>query len=96
LRLGAFLLDTWQKDGSTLLDCLTLTEIARLRERCGVAGVPIALAGSLGPGEIQTLLPLRPDWFAVRGAVCQGRQRGAAIDESKVRQLARVLVSSPS
>jgi uncharacterized protein (UPF0264 family) len=91
LRFGAFLLDTWQKDGSTLLDCLRLTEIARLRERCCAAGVPMALAGSLGPTEIQTLLPLRPDLFAVRGAVCQGRQRGAAIDEGKVRQLAALI-----
>ncbi|MGH7174678.1 MAG: (5-formylfuran-3-yl)methyl phosphate synthase, partial [Gemmataceae bacterium] len=88
---GAFLLDTWKKDGSTLLDCLSLTEIERMRERCRAAGVPMALAGSLGPAEIQTLLPLRPDWFAVRGAVCQGRQRGASIDEGKVRQLAVLL-----
>jgi (5-formylfuran-3-yl)methyl phosphate synthase len=88
---GAFLLDTWRKDGSTLVDCLPLTEIERLRERCRAAGVPLALAGSLGPAEIQLLLPLRPDWFAVRGAVCQARQRGAAIDEDKVRQLAALL-----
>lgn len=90
-ELGAFLIDTWQKDGSTLLDCLTLTEIERLRERCRAAGLPMALAGSLGPAEIQTLLPLRPDWFAVRGAVCQGRQREARIDVGKVRQLATLL-----
>ena len=88
---GAFLIDTWNKDGSTLLDWLTLDEIKRLRERCRAAGVPLALAGSLGLAEIQTLLPLRPDWFAVRGAVCQGRQRGAAIEEGKVRQLAALL-----
>ncbi len=91
LRLGAFLLDTWQKDGSTLLDWLSVSEIAQLRGRCRSAGVPVALAGSLGVAEIQTLLPLRPDWFAVRGAVCHGRQRGASIDEGKVRQLAELL-----
>jgi uncharacterized protein (UPF0264 family) len=90
-QIGAFLIDTWGKDGSTLLDCLTLTEIAGLRERCLAASVPIALAGSLGLAEMQTLLPLRPDWFAVRGAVCQGRQREARIDEGKVRQLAALL-----
>jgi uncharacterized protein (UPF0264 family) len=89
--VGAFLLDTWEKDGSTLLDWLPPCEIERLCVRCRAAGVPIALAGSLGPAEVRTLLPLRPDWFAVRGAVCQGRQRGAAIDEGKVRQLAALL-----
>lgn len=91
LRLGAFLLDTWQKDGATLLDWLSLGEIQLLRIQCRSAGIPIALAGSLGETEIQTLLPLRPDWFAVRGAVCQGRQRGGVIDEGKVRQLVEMI-----
>ncbi len=85
------MLDTWEKDGSTLLDWLPVGEAERLRERCRVAGVPIALAGSLGPIEMRTLRPLAPDWFAVRGAVCQGRRRGAVIDEGKVRQLAALL-----
>jgi (5-formylfuran-3-yl)methyl phosphate synthase len=91
---GAFLIDTWQKDGSTLLDWLSLQEIERLQARCRTAGVPIALAGSLGSVEIRALLPLRPDWVAVRGAVCQGRLRGATVDEGKVRQLAELVSSS--
>lgn len=86
--VGAFLLDTWHKGGSTLLDWLSMNEIERLRDRCRAAGVPLALAGSLGPAEIRLLLPLRPHWFAVRGAVCRHRQREAAIDEEAVRQLA--------
>jgi uncharacterized protein (UPF0264 family) len=89
--MGAFLLDTWRKDASTLLDWLSLDAIAALRERCRAAGVPMALAGSLGVAEIEALLPSRPDWFAVRGAVCQGRQRNAAIDEGKVRQLVQAI-----
>jgi uncharacterized protein (UPF0264 family) len=89
--VGAFLLDTWEKDGSTLLDWLPPRAIARLSEHCRAAGVPIALAGSLGLREIGELLSLRPDWFAVRGAACQGRQRGATINEGKVRQLTALL-----
>ncbi|HTU93462.1 MAG TPA: (5-formylfuran-3-yl)methyl phosphate synthase [Gemmataceae bacterium] len=91
--MTAFLIDTWNKDGSTLLDWLPLPAIERLRESCRSAGVPMALAGSLGLTEIHTLLPLRPDWFAVRGAVCQGRQRGATIDEGKLRQLADLIAN---
>jgi uncharacterized protein (UPF0264 family) len=51
-RAGAFLLDTWDKDGSTLLDWMPLWEVARLCVRCRAAGVPVALAGSLGPRQI--------------------------------------------
>jgi uncharacterized protein (UPF0264 family) len=89
--VGAFLLDTWEKNGSTLLDWLSPSEVERLCVCCHAAGVPIALAGSLGAKEIRTLLPLRPDWFAVRGAVCRRRRREAMIDEEKVRQLAALL-----
>jgi (5-formylfuran-3-yl)methyl phosphate synthase len=89
--VGAFLIDTWQKDGSTLLDWLSLDEIEQLRANCRRDGVPMVLAGSLGPAEVRTLLPLRPAWFAVRGAVCQGRRREATIDEDVVRQLAALL-----
>ena len=89
--LGAFLLDTFDKDGSTLLDWLSPREIEQLCVRCRAGGVPIALAGSLGAREISQLLPLRPDWFAVRGTVCSGRRRAATIDEDAVRRLAALL-----
>jgi uncharacterized protein (UPF0264 family) len=91
--LGAYLLDTGHKDGSTLLDWLSRAEIERLRDRCRTAGVPLALAGSLGPAEIRLLLPLRPNWFAVRGAACPNRRRDAPIDEEAVRQLVALLDS---
>jgi uncharacterized protein (UPF0264 family) len=89
--VGAFLLDTCHKDGSTLLDWLSFRAIARLRDSCRSAGVRVALAGSLGIAEIEALRPLAPDWFAVRGAVCRGGQREAAVDGDKVRQLVALL-----
>jgi uncharacterized protein (UPF0264 family) len=89
--VGAFLIDTWQKDGLTLLDWMSLPDIEYLRERCRAAGVPVALAGSLSAAEIRILLPLCPDWIAVRGVVCQDRRRGSVIEEGKVRQLALLL-----
>ena len=49
---GAFLIDTWRKDGNTLLDWMTLEDLRELRDRCRAAGVPIALAGSLGEEQI--------------------------------------------
>jgi uncharacterized protein (UPF0264 family) len=87
-RWGPYLIDTWNKDGSTLLDWLTANQIGTLADRCHAARIPIALAGSLGRREMQILAAVEADWFAVRGAVCQGRKRTATVDEAAVRQLA--------
>ncbi len=91
-RAGALLLDTWLKDGTTLLDWLDLPRISRLVSQCRAAGIPMALAGSLGRTQMQTLLPAAPDWFAVRGAVCQGNQRLAPVDAARVRELVELLI----
>jgi uncharacterized protein (UPF0264 family) len=87
-RWGPMLIDTWRKDGSTLLDFLPLATLTDLRKRCQMSQVPLALAGSLGLAEMRILLPLEPEWFAVRGAVCRERDRTAEVDEHMVRELA--------
>jgi hypothetical protein len=89
-RAGAFLIDTAVKDGTTLLDWLTLPALARLVKTCRAAGVPVALAGSLGPREIGRLRELAPDWFAVRGAACGGGRTGK-VEVGRVRSLATLL-----
>jgi uncharacterized protein (UPF0264 family) len=95
-RLGVrtILLDTWGKDGTTLLDWLSVSAVREWCRRCRDGGACVALAGSLGPDEIRALLPARPDWFAVRGAACRGRQRTATIDEGEVRRLVQLLAES--
>lgn len=85
---GAFLLDTWEKDGSTLPDWLPSSRLRKLMDRCRQDGVAVALAGSLGLMEIERLRDLEPDWFAVRGAVCRGGVRSQSIDGRRVRRLA--------
>jgi uncharacterized protein (UPF0264 family) len=85
---GPFLIDTWAKDGSTLLNWLSVNEIDKMVSRCRGAGVPVALAGSLGWREMQALAGIGPDWFAVRGAVCQERNRASRVDRNAVRRLA--------
>jgi uncharacterized protein (UPF0264 family) len=88
-----FLLDTWEKNGQTLLDWLSPAAIDRLCQRCRKAGVRVALAGSLGPREIRRLREVEPDWFAVRGAVCRQNRRTSAIDANRVRALVELLRS---
>jgi uncharacterized protein (UPF0264 family) len=97
---SVLLLDTFTKpragSGSEkvgLLDFLPLRRAALLCRLCRAAGVRIALAGSLDRRQIEQLLPARPDWFAVRGAVCAGAGRTGAIEEERVRELARVIAS---
>jgi uncharacterized protein (UPF0264 family) len=93
LPAGAFLIDTWKKDGTTLLDWLSVREVTRLAEFCRSAGVALALAGTLGKTEIVALKPLAPDWFAVRGAVCR-KGRTGTVNEDHVRQLVAVLAGT--
>jgi uncharacterized protein (UPF0264 family) len=90
-RCGGIVLDTFCKDGSTLLHWLTLPELERLCDQCRAAGLHVALAGSLGPREIALLAHLRPTWFAVRGAACGLGQRESTIEEERVRHLARLV-----
>jgi uncharacterized protein (UPF0264 family) len=90
------LLDTFDKSGGrTLLDCLPVSSIAFLCAECRAASVRVALAGSLASEEIRLLLSARPDWFAVRGAACVGRDRGQMVRADKVRYLARILTDVP-
>jgi uncharacterized protein (UPF0264 family) len=89
-RFGALLIDTFEKNGATLLDRMPIVAIASLTDRCQLAGVPVALAGSLGIAEIEQLRDLAPDWFAVRGAACR-RGRGSNIEESRVRALKQLM-----
>lgn len=92
-RAAALLVDTWTKDGRTLLDWLAVAEVGRLRERCRAAGVRMALAGSLGQTQIGHLRAVDPDWFAVRGAVCRDACRTNEIDPEQVRALAEYVHS---
>jgi uncharacterized protein (UPF0264 family) len=90
-KLGALLIDTWRKDGSGLLDWISVQELWSMRRRCREAGVPMALAGSIGAVEIRELLALSPDWFAVRGAACQRGDRSGRVDSRRVRGLAALV-----
>ena len=89
---GAFLIDTFGKDGKTLIDWLSLCALDQLCRTARSAGVRVALAGSLGLREIRALRDLEPDWFAVRGAVCHGGRRDQTVSADRVRQLAQLLL----
>jgi uncharacterized protein (UPF0264 family) len=74
----------------TLLDWLPRAAIVDLCARCRAANVRLALAGSLSPTEIRELTPACPDWFAVRGAACEGGRQGT-VSASRVGELANLI-----
>lgn len=90
-RCGAFLLDTWGKDGTTLLDWMPLPDVVGLCQHCQRAGVPVALAGSLNLDWIRELRVAEPSWFAIRGAACRAGERGGEICTERVRGLANAI-----
>jgi hypothetical protein len=95
---GVFLIDTFDKTPAvhgrprTLLNWLDLDQLQRWREQTRAAQVQLALAGSLGVEEIKQLVPLEPDWIAVRGAACPNGRTSAVCPE-RVRWLKDLLTS---
>ncbi len=90
LQAAAFLIDTWTKDGGDLLGAVGRGRLAALVARARSGAMPIALAGSLTAPTIAALGFLAPDWFAVRGAACEGG-RGGVVSAERVRDLTRLL-----
>ncbi|MCI0641226.1 MAG: (5-formylfuran-3-yl)methyl phosphate synthase [Gemmataceae bacterium] len=88
---SVLLVDTFKKDGRSLLHWLLLSRMCDLVQRCHDANVRVALAGSLGVAEIEKVMAAEPDWIGVRGAACAQGDRQAVIQESKVRQLAGLI-----
>jgi uncharacterized protein (UPF0264 family) len=88
---SGWLIDTWGKDGTTLLDFLSVMEIGAIQK---IAGVPLALAGSLGLEDVPLVQEIRPAWLAVRGAVCRGGRSGT-IEVQRVAALVRALAQVP-
>lgn len=102
-RGGVLLIDTCIKSpvaggrrAMTLLDWISIHDLAEVVRRCRAARVQVALAGSLGEAEIRRLLPVRPTWFAVRGAACEGQDRNAVVSATRVRALAELVRSGPA
>jgi uncharacterized protein (UPF0264 family) len=95
LGCRSMLVDTFDKAGGGLLDCMPRTELADFVDACRARGMMVVLAGSLSRRSIPSLLPLSVDYLAVRGAACIGGRQGR-ISGSRIRQLLHLLNSNPS
>lgn len=85
-RAGAVLIDTFHKDGRSLPDVWPLPQLQQFIERVQAEGLPLVLAGSLALENLAALLPLQPDYVAVRGAVCRPSREGS-LDPDRLARL---------
>jgi uncharacterized protein (UPF0264 family) len=90
-RFKAFLLDTWGKDGKTLLDFMTAKEVAELVDGLKRVYTTVAVGGSLRPEQLKQLKGVVPDYFAVRTSACAASKRDGAIDATRVRKWKELL-----
>jgi len=88
---AGLLVDTATKDGRTLFDWIETRDLQPLIDRAHQHRLLIALAGSLGAGQLSQAMDLEPDIIAVRSAACAGRDRRREIAEERVRALADLI-----
>ncbi len=93
LSAGALLIDTCGKQGGSLLDWLDAPRLHGLCRRARRAGLLVVLAGSLRRDQLAAALAFRPDYVAVRGAVCRPDRTGTLV-ESLVREWAKTLAQA--
>ena len=74
------MLDTYQKQGASLFDCLSLPALRWFVHAARERELQVALAGSLGLADLEHLVELQVDIIGVRGALCSEGKRTAEID----------------
>jgi uncharacterized protein (UPF0264 family) len=89
-QCGAVLFDTFDKSRGDLIDHLGIEGLERLSLLIRTRAMRTVFGGSLNARSAARLLSLRPDYIAVRGAVCR-ESRTSRIDRELVEELGRVV-----
>jgi (5-formylfuran-3-yl)methyl phosphate synthase len=90
-RFKAFLLDTWGKDGKTLLDFMSVRDVAELVDGLKRVYTTVSIGGSLRPEQLKQLKGVVPDYFAVRTSACAAGKRDGIIDATRVKKWKELL-----
>lgn len=80
------MLDTFIKDGKTLLDALSEQELTEFVQGAHKHGLKVALAGSVRAEHMPILAATGVDVVGVRGAVCSSYDRSTTINPAKVQE----------
>lgn len=89
------LLDTFQKNGKTTFDHLSEVQLKALIQRSHAADILVAIAGQVSVDRVSSIQTVRPDIIAVRGAVCEDRDRSKSVQLDEVTKLRTALSKIP-
>jgi len=81
------MLDTASKSGKSLLDFIAVSELQKFVSECKSLGLMSGLAGSLGKGHLETLVPLESGYIGFRGSLCENSMRTASLSHQKVMEI---------
>lgn len=87
---SAVLVDTFAKDGRSLLDCIAPADLSGWVGQAREAGSAVVLAGSLSIRSLDRLTAYQPDYVAIRSAACRGG-RGGSVSLTRTRRFAAAL-----
>jgi uncharacterized protein (UPF0264 family) len=90
---AGILIDTFEKNGRTLLDWMEPDELHRIAEQAHAMSLTFALAGSLAHSSLPQLTGIGADVIAVRSAVCVGANRRANVSDEAVLQFKNAMGS---
>jgi uncharacterized protein (UPF0264 family) len=90
-----FLIDTYEKDGHSILDYLPIDALGQIKRDVSASGAMFAIAGSLRIEQVRNIAQLRPDIVGIRGAACEGGRTGAIVAK-KVADFRRALHEATS
>ncbi len=95
LRCQAVLVDTFDKSRGSLLEAWSLDRLAAFVIAVHQEGMLAVVGGSLAFETIPSVAALRPDYIALRGAVCRDGRNGP-LDAERVRRAAQEVSLSNS
>lgn len=83
------LIDTFTKDGRSLLDFQSPSELQAIATVARQVGLQLALGGSFRAALLPQIVDIAPDIVAIRSAACRGGARNANVCASAVGQFRR-------
>ncbi len=89
------MLDTAGKRTGSLLDHMSIPDIARFVTAGQREGLIVGVAGALRIAHVAPLLALSPDVIGFRGALCHGARRSAGLDSAACSRIRSLIPAEP-